>query len=160
MPLTRRVARPLLAAPFVLGGIETLRNPAPRAVQAEDVAPKVARPLGLPQDTEQLVKINAAVQVLGGVLLAWGRCRRLTAALLAGSLVVTTWAGHAFWEEDDPANQSRQRLQFAKNMGLLGGLVLEVVDTEGAPSLGWRAKRAARQARQRVAEALPNVSST
>ncbi|MGH9226198.1 MAG: DoxX family protein [Acidimicrobiales bacterium] len=155
MALTRRVARPFLAAPFVLGGIETLRNPAPKVAQAADVAPKGAGPLGLPQDTEKLVKINSVVQIVGGLLLACGRFRRLTALALAGSLVPTTLAGHAFWKVTDPAAQSRQKIQFSKNLGLLGGLILELVDTEGAPSLGWRAKRAARKAKERIEEVLP-----
>lgn len=155
MALTRRLARPLLAAPFVLGGIETLRNPGPRAAQAEDVGPKVAAPLGLPTDPEQLVKINAAVQIVGGLLLALGRFRRLAALALAASLVPTTQAGHAFWKATDPAEKKRQATQFSKNLGLLGGLIIEAMDTEGAPSLGWRARRAARKAKERVAEALP-----
>ncbi len=35
-----------------------------------------------------------------------------------------------------------QQLQFTKNMGLLGGALLAVVDTDGKPGLGWRARRA------------------
>jgi len=155
MPLTRRLARPLLAAPFVVGGVNALRNPGPPAAQAGEVGPKVAEPLGLTQDPEQLVKINAAVQIAGGLLLAFGRLRRLTALALAASLVPTTWAGHAFWKEADPSAQSRQKIQFAKNVGLLGGLILELVDTEGAPSLGWRARRAAGKAKERVVDVLP-----
>lgn len=42
MTLTRRIARPLLAAPFVSGGVETLRNPDPRVEKAETVAPQMA----------------------------------------------------------------------------------------------------------------------
>jgi uncharacterized membrane protein YphA (DoxX/SURF4 family) len=155
MALTRRLARPLLAAPFILGGIETLRNPAPRAAMAEEVGPKVAAPLGLPTDPEQLVKINAAVQIAGGALLALGRFRRLAAIALAASLLPTTQAGHPFWKATDPADKKRQQMQFSKNLGLLGGLIIEAMDTEGAPSLGWRARRAARTAKDRVAEALP-----
>ena len=45
-----------------------------------------------------------------------------------------------------------QRLQFAKNTSILGGLLLAGVDTEGKPGLAWRARRAAtdvrREARQ------------
>jgi uncharacterized membrane protein YphA (DoxX/SURF4 family) len=155
MALTRRLARPLLASPFILGGIETLRNPAPRVEKAEEVGPKVAAPLGLPTDPEQLVKINAAVQIVGGLLLALGRFRRLAAIALAASLVPTTQAGHAFWKATDPAEKGRQQMQFTKNLGLLGGLILEAMDTEGAPSLGWRARRAARHAKERVVEVLP-----
>jgi hypothetical protein len=35
-------------------------------------------------------------------------------------------------------------MHFVKNLGLLGGLILAAVDTEGEPSLSWRAKRSVR----------------
>ncbi len=161
MALTRRLARPMLAAVFISGGIETLRNPGPREEMAEPVTEKLAdSPAPLPDDTDQMVKLNAVVQIVAGVLLAIGRLRRLSAAALAVSLVPTTLAGHRFWEEDDPHARSQQQNHFLKNVGLLGGLVLAMFDTEGAPSLGWRAKRAARRAGQlaeAAAEALPGV---
>jgi putative oxidoreductase len=150
MSLTRRVARPLLAASFISGGVDTLRNPEPRVAMAETVAPKVAEPLPLPNDPDQLVKINAVVPVVAGILLAIGRLPRFAACALAGSLVPTTLAGHRFWEEDDPARRHQQQIHFFKNLGLLGGLVLAAADTGGAPSLGWRARRAARRVRKKV----------
>jgi putative oxidoreductase len=150
MSITRRIARPLLAASFVSSGIDTLRNPEPRVEMAEDVAPKIAEPLPLPNETDQLVKINAVVQVVAGVLLAFGRLPRLAACALAGSLIPTTLAGHRFWEETDEAQRAQQQIHFLKNAGLLGGLLLAAVDTEGAPSLGWRAKRAARRVRKKA----------
>jgi uncharacterized membrane protein YphA (DoxX/SURF4 family) len=96
------------------------------------------------------VQVNAAAQVAGGILLALGWFPRLAAILLAGSLVPTTLAGHRFWEIDDPADRARQRNQFLKNLGLLGGLILAAVDTEGRPSVTWRAKRAAKRAAERL----------
>ncbi len=150
MTMTRRIARPLLAAPFVSGGVETLRNPDPRVEKAETVAPQIAERLPLPNETHQLVKINAVVQVAAGVLLSVGRVPRLAAGALAASLVPTTLAGHRFWEEEDATRRAQQQIHFLKNVGLLGGLILGAVDTEGAPSLGWRAKRAARRARNKV----------
>ncbi len=149
MTLTRRIARPLLAATFVSGGIETLRNPDPRVEKAEAVAPQVAERLPLPNETHQLVKINAAVQVAAGVLLSIGRMPRLAAGALAASLVPTTLAGHRFWEEEDATRRAQQQIHFLKNVGLLGGLILAVFDTEGTPSLGWRAKQTARRVRKR-----------
>src|ERR1700737_2353730 len=121
--ILRRLARPMLAATFISGGIDTLRNPAPRVAKAEAVASKVARPLGLPEDTEQLVKINAAVQVGAGLLLGLGRLPRLSAIALAGSVIPTTLAGHRFWEETEPASRKQQQMHFMKNVGLLGGLI-------------------------------------
>jgi uncharacterized membrane protein YphA (DoxX/SURF4 family) len=142
----------MLAAVFVNGGIDTLSQPDQRVEMAEPVASKITDKVGpLPDDTETLVKINAVVQVVAGVLLALGWFRRLAAVLLAGSLVPTTLAGHRFWELDDPAARARQRTQFLKNLGLLGGLILVAVDTEGRPSVTWRARRAAK----RAAEKLP-----
>ena len=145
MAVTRRIARPLLAAPFVSGGVETLRNPDPRVEKAQAVAPQIAERLPLPDQTDQLVKINAAVQVAAGVLLSVGRLPRLAAAALAASLVPTPLAGHRFWEEEDATRRAQQQIHFLKNVGLLGGLILAAVDTEGAPSLGWRARQTAKK---------------
>lgn len=125
---------------------------------AEPVASKLASRLPVPNDTEQLVKINAGVQVGAGFLLSIGRFPRLAALALGGSIVPTTFAGHRFWEEDDPSTKSKQQVQFLKNVGLLGGLILAAVDTGGAPSLGWRARRTARRVKGTAAaavEALP-----
>lgn len=140
----------MLAAVFVTGGVDVLRRPGPRVEVAAPVATKVAEPLPLPSDPEQLVKMNAAVQVVAGLLLALGRFPRLAAAALAASLVPTTLGGHRFWEHDDPAKRAQQQVHFLKNVGLLGGLILAMLDTEGAPSLGWRARRAARRAGTRA----------
>jgi hypothetical protein len=70
----------------------------------------------------------------------------LAALALIGSIVPTTYAGHRFWEESDDVAKQQQLTHFLKNLGLLGGLILAAVDTEGAPSISWRAKRRARLA--------------
>src|SRR5680860_480580 len=129
MSLTRRLARPMLAAVFVHGGIAALRAPKEHAVVAESVAPTVAESTPLPRDSEQLVMINAAVQLGAGLLLAFDRVPRLAAAALAASLVPTTFAAHRFWEAEDPGERAGQQVHFLKNIGLLGGLVLATFDT-------------------------------
>ena len=149
--LVRRIARPLLAATFVYGGIDTLRNPQLRVAPARPVVEKVAEqadkqlPVQVPRDVEQWVKIDAGVKVGAGALFALGKFPRLTATLLAGSIVPTTLAGHRFWEAEGATKQA-QLVHFLKNLGLLGGLLLAAVDTEGKPSVGWRARRAAGKA--------------
>ncbi|MCU1381296.1 MAG: hypothetical protein JWN29_4279 [Acidimicrobiales bacterium] len=148
--LTRRLARTLLAGPFIAGGIDAFRNPEPRARKAETIGPKVAKRLGLPEDPETLVKINAAVMVGAGTLLALGKVPRLAALLLLASVVPTTVAGHAFWDESDPRTRAQQRTQFLKNAAMAGGLVLAALDTEGRPSVRWQAKRAARKAGEKL----------
>lgn len=146
--LVRRIARPMLAGVFIASGVEALRNPHPETEMAEPVGPPIAGslPLPLPEDAEQLVRIDAGVKVVGGLFLATGRLPRLAAVALAGSLVPTTLAGHRFWEERDPQRKQEQMQHFLKNVAVLGGLLLAAVDTGGAPSLGWRARRAARSA--------------
>ena len=53
-------------------------------------------------------------------------------AVLAATLVPTTVAAHSFWQEQDPEVRAKQKVQFLKNLGLLGGLLLAAVDTEVA----------------------------
>ena len=148
MTLTRTVARPMLAGIFILGGLDALQTPETKAPKADDVAPPIGRSLGLPEDTETLVRINGAVQVGAGSLLAVGWFPRLSAAALAASLVPTTVAGHRFWEETDKQARAAQQIHFLKNAAIFGGLVLAATDTEGRPSLSWRARRAAKRARK------------
>jgi putative oxidoreductase len=155
--LVRRLARPMLGAVFVASGLDALRNPGPRAELAADVGARIARPLGLPEDAQTLVRINAGVQVGAGVLLATGRFRRLAAVALLASLVPTTVGGHPFWAAESDEKRAHERTQFLKNLGLAGGLILAAVDTEGKPSLAWRARHAAGHARHSVEDVAESV---
>jgi len=154
MTVVRRLARPLLSSMFITGGIDGLWHPQPKVPATEAVAPAIARKVPyLPEDPESLVKINAAVQVGAGTMLALGRFPRLASALLAGSLVPTTLAGHRFWEESEPTKRAQQQIHFFKNLSMLGGLILAAVDTEGRPGLAWRARHATQHASTSTARA-------
>src|SRR5579883_31837 len=137
MPLTRMIARPMLASMFVYGGLDSIRNPEGKA----DAAEPVSEMLGHPMENADLVRLNGAIQVGAGTRLAVGKFPRLSAAALAASLVPTTYAGHRFWEADDE-HRKAQTIQFFKNVSMLGGLVLAALDTEGRPSVAWRTKHA------------------
>lgn len=126
MRITSFVARPLLAGMFVYGGLDAFRNPAGKVPKAEKVAPDIANLVGVDADTEQLVQFNGAVQIGAGITLALGVFPRVSALLLAGSLVPTTLAGHRFWEEEDDAARTQQTMQFLKNAAMFGGLLLVV----------------------------------
>lgn len=146
MSVVRRIARPLLAAIFVESGLDAYRHPAARARAAKPLVQKMAGPLGLPDDPELLVRANGAAQAGAGALLALGRFPRLSSLVLALSLVPTTLAAHRFWEVDDSDQRRMDRTHFLKNAGLLGGLLIASLDTEGRPGLTWRARRAAKDA--------------
>lgn len=151
MAFIRTAARVLLGGVFVSGGVMALRDPATLAGQAKPVTDRLAPMLkaaNLPTNPETLVKINGAVQATGGLLLATGHLTRPAAAALAASMVPTTVAAHPFWAQDDRQRTADQGVQFAKNMGLLGGLLYAAVDRGGKPSLAWRARYAARDARR------------
>ncbi len=117
------VSRPLLAAMFVYGGLDSLRHPATKVAPAERVTRPLSNRLPLPDDTELLVRVNGGVQVAAGLLLGTGQLKRLSALALAGSLVLTTAAGHRFWDEPDPGRRAQQRIHFLKNLSMLGGLL-------------------------------------
>jgi putative oxidoreductase len=114
----------LLAGMFIYGGLDAFRNPSGKAPRAEKVAPAIADVVGIDADTEQLVQFNGAVQVAAGTTLALGILPRVSALLLAVSLVPTTLAGHRFWEEEDAAARAQQRVQFLKNAAMMGGLLM------------------------------------
>ena len=152
MALSRRLARPLLASIFVVGGWDALWHPEGKVKKAVAVTDPLAEKAGVEGlDAVMLVRVNGAVQIAGGVLLAVGRFRRPAAVALIGSIIPTTYAGHRFWEESDPTTRTQQKMHFLKNVGLLGGLILAAFDTEGEPSLAWRAKRHAHQIESTVA---------
>lgn len=122
------------------------------AVRPDDALLAGSRPQGpsvrLPDDPELLTTVNGAVMVVAGVLLGLGRLPRLSAVALAGTIVPTTLAAHRFWEIDDEEERHAQQTHFFKNVGLLGGLALAAIDTEGRPGLTWRARHATRTARR------------
>jgi len=158
MTVVRALARPLLSMIFVVQGANSIRNPEPLVPKAQPVTDrlvpmvkKVAPPQvseRIPETTVNLVRLNGVVQVVGGLALATGKGRRLGAATLAATLLPVTVAGHPFWQMKDKESRQAQRIQFMKNLGLLGGLLLAAVDTEGKPGVAWRASHGAKAAKR------------
>ena len=124
MVTTRRLTYPLLSAIFLAGGMDAATDPEPKVAAVEHLVPRVLGALGVQARTASVVRANGIVQVLAALSLAAGVLPRLSADVLAGSLVPSTIAGHPFWEEKDPAARAAQRVEFLKNLGILAGLVL------------------------------------
>lgn len=150
MTATRLIARPLLASMFMVGGANALKNAPALAAKAKPVADrlrpmlaKAAPQVKIPEDTVNLVRLNAVAQILAAVALTRGRAPRLSSTVLAVSLLPSTVAGHQFWNESDPAAKADQQAYFFKNLSILGGLILAAVDTEGQPGVAYRAKHGA-----------------
>jgi len=154
--LIRRIARPLLSVAFIGQGVDAIRNPknaADAARPALDGRRKLPGSIGtkVPSDAENFARVNAAVQIGGGLLLATGKMPRLASAALAFTVIPGSLGGHMFWNEPDAQRKADERRAFMTDLSLLGGLIIAAVDTEGKPSLGWRGRRAARK----VTAALP-----
>src|SRR5258708_25703350 len=158
--LLRRIARPLLSAVFIGQGVEGLRNP---AITLEATEPTVAalrnlpEPYGdkVPSNPETAARINAAVQIGGGLLLATGKMPRIASAALAFTVIPGSLGGHLFWTESDPERKVQKRRDLLTDLSLLGGLIIAAADTAGKPSLGWRGRRAAARISEAVSAALP-----
>jgi putative oxidoreductase len=137
----------MVASIFVIQGFDTFRHPEKVAPRAEPVVrPLADRFTVVPAKTEDAVRLNGAVQMAAGTLLALGRFPRLSALALAATLVPTTAAGHRFWEAEEDADRAQQRIHFLKNLSMFGGLLITAADTSGQPSLAWRTRHGARAA--------------
>jgi uncharacterized membrane protein YphA (DoxX/SURF4 family) len=130
--LLRPIARVLTGSTYALLGLDALRAPGGRVDLAAPVLATVRKAVPLPDDDEVLVRANAAVMVAAGTAMALGKAQRLSALALAGSLIPTTMAGHAYWALEDEAQRKAQRIQFHKNMAMLGGLLFAVLEQSGS----------------------------
>jgi putative oxidoreductase len=141
MTIVRRLARPLLAAPLIVSGLDAARHPGPQVELAGPILKQISTPLRLPDDPLIVIRGAGVVTAAAGVLLAFGKLPRLSALaiVLAAPAVQTS---QPFWQEKDPELRRSQRTTFVKNLGLLGGTLLAAVDTEGRPGLAWRGRRA------------------
>ena len=97
----------MLAAVFIGQGVDALRSPKPAADAARPTLEglqKLPDPVGtkVPTDAETFAKVNAAVQIGGGLLLATGRLPRLASAALAATVIPANLGAHMFWSEVDP----------------------------------------------------------
>jgi uncharacterized membrane protein YphA (DoxX/SURF4 family) len=152
----------MVASIFILQGYETFRRPERVAPRAEPVVRQLSdRIPAVPAKTEDAVRLNGAVQMVAGLLLSLGWFPRLAALALAGTLVPTTAAGHRFWEAEEDADRAQQRIHFLKNLSMVGGLLIAAADTGGKPSVAWRARHSAQEARlvARTTRASAKVSA-
>lgn len=147
MAVLRRIARPLLAAPFVTDGVRTLRATPSSGAGAESPSLSVG---SVKLDPEQLARVTGAVQVGAGALLALGRFPRLASLALAASLVPATLTDQAWWKEEDPELRKDRRDRFLHSVGLFGGLLIAAADTHGKPSAAYRTRHAASRGRKKA----------
>jgi putative oxidoreductase len=117
--MIRRLGHLFLSGIFITGGFKAFLNPGYR------VNP-VAK-AGIPEP-KLAVEMNGLAMTIGGALLALNLAPKLAATILIGCLVPTTIVGHPFWSETDANTRNNQQVQFFKNLGLLGGLLIVLLE--------------------------------
>ena len=117
--MLKTLSHVLLSGIFISGGAAAFLQPGGRV-------DKVAG-AGIPA-AQQAVELNGLVMVVAGLMMALGIFPRLAALVLLGCLVPTTVVGHAFWAEEPGASRQMQQTQFLKNLGLMGGLLMVLVN--------------------------------
>jgi uncharacterized membrane protein YphA (DoxX/SURF4 family) len=142
----RRLARPLLGAAFISSGLEALQGIDRRASRAASYG--VSQPV-------TASRAVAATQVGGGILLVLNQMPRLAAFVLALTVVPEAATGHDFWTEKDADAKRAQRSLFARDLGLLGGLLVAATSTGGRESVPHRAVRTSRRAAKAAADRVP-----
>jgi len=153
--MLRHLARLLLGAAYVQQGIDQLRHPEGAADAARPYVHRAAAATPLPDDPALVVRAGGAALVAGGLGLATNTAPRVAAALIALVALPVALLRHPVTGLATLRGPEGTRL--LSELGLFGGVLLAVLDTEGRPGLAWRARhgseRAAAGARRRARSA-------
>ena len=161
--MIRKFARPMLASVFIWDGVDTLRNTSEHVADTESVLKRLRKVLPreyagyIPNDPELVTRALGGAKTAAGTSLALGKAPRTSAAVLALTHVPNL-VGNAFWTEDSKEEKEAQRNGFITNTALLGALAIVTQDTEGKPSVRWRAAKASERANKKIQQALPGKS--
>ncbi|MDU0349683.1 DoxX family membrane protein [Actinomyces sp. MRS3W] len=161
MDLLRTFARPALAAPFVVDGVDALARPKRHAEKFEKVQPvleKAGLPPVLHSDAELLTRLTGAVSVLAGLGLATGRAPRSCAAVLAALNIPLALVNHPVWAVKGQDERKQALSELMRSVAVGAGLALSAVDREGRPSLAWQRKNR-REQRAALEAAVAQVRS-
>ncbi|MGI9025509.1 MAG: DoxX family protein [Burkholderiaceae bacterium] len=129
-PAIALVGRILLALIFVVSGFGKVMNYGGTAAYMASA--------GLPM-VGLLLPLTIAVELGGGLLIAFGLFTRPVAIIVFLFLIPVSLAFHHFW--DVPAAQAMtQQIQFMKNVAIMGGMLM--LAFAGPGSLSMDARRA------------------
>ncbi|MDR0487876.1 MAG: DoxX family membrane protein [Propionibacteriaceae bacterium] len=138
MSFVRFLCRSLLAGYFIADGARAAFDPEPQVVDAEPLAEKATQVAYrylpaevvqfVPSTTEGLVRLHGTTQAVGALMMATGLFRRLGALIVAVSyLPKIIMSGRKSWTSTT----------FLRELALLGGVLIEVGDTQGKPKNSW-----------------------
>ncbi|WP_124055271.1 DoxX family protein [Arcanobacterium ihumii] len=140
MSVLRTIARPMLAAPFILAGFDAAIQPESHRERARKIYDLVAKfGIQAPTDkvTDMVTRGTGATMIACGLALSHSRLPRLSTGLLGALQVPLALANNPFWEHHG-ADQRKDFLNLASAAGLIGGALIASTDREGKPSVAWR----------------------
>ena len=82
-----------------------------------------------------IARAQGATMMVAGSTLALGILPKMSARLLALTLIPNTFVGHPFWKAQKPEDRRSQLVHFLKNAGLFGGLLYVSADKRTEPRL-------------------------
>lgn len=122
MSLLSTLGRMALSTIFIQSGVNGLQNPG--------LVAQVAEANDLPEP-ELLEQVHHTTNVAAGAMMALGIFPRLSATALLANLVPATILAHNPAEADNEATRQMQTIQAAKNVSLVGGLLMVMGNKKG-----------------------------
>jgi putative oxidoreductase len=119
--LIRTAGRFLLAGIFVYSGYGMLNN-------SERYAKLAAGALPMLPEEPMIAKAQGATMLVAGSTFALGILPKMSARILALTLIPNTIVGHPFWKAEKPEDRRPQLVHFLKNLGLFGALLYASAD--------------------------------
>ncbi|MCL2594981.1 MAG: DoxX family membrane protein [Promicromonosporaceae bacterium] len=139
--LLHRLARPLLAAPFVYDGVQAVKRPDEHVGAARELTDQVTDRLGRePLSDKQvklLVRAHGGATAILGVALGVGIFPRISALKLA-ALTTPLAVVHQPFTTRNRAERKEKTAKFVRAVGLVGAAAIAGVDTQGKPGIAWR----------------------
>ena len=100
---------------FVMSGFNHFKN--------LDMLAGYAQSKGVPMHKASVL-LTGLMMLLGGLGILLGVYIQLSIILLAVFLVVTTFKMHQYWKVSDPMYKMGEQVNFYKNLGLLGAVLM------------------------------------
>ena len=138
--MLRRLARSMLAVPFVYDGLDAALHPAEHVAAVRPVAGKVTDKLGRDALTDEQLTMAAraygGTTVLLGLCLALGIFPRLCALKLAALQAPLVVVHQPFGAKG--AARKAKTPRFVRAIGCLGAALIAGMDSEGKPGMAYR----------------------
>lgn len=141
MNVLRAPARIMLAAPFVIDGVDAVRNPdlhAQKALRAWSTLESFGAPHLTDDQARLAARAGGVVGVAAGACLVIGKRQRGAAAVLAALTIPLALVRAPVWLAGDEAEREDARQNLIGYGALFGGLIFAALDRKGAPSLKYR----------------------